>query len=77
MNRKGITAVPIALFRVAAKLAENPVMNRYATNIPMREMKNDGRRPSLSVLILAVTENSKFQRAFMSDGKIGPHQDQH
>jgi len=36
MNRKGITAVPIALFRVAAKLAENPVMNRYATNIPMR-----------------------------------------
>jgi hypothetical protein len=63
MKSRGMTAVPKDCFLVAANPAESPVMSAYDTSIPDNDMKNDCRRPSFSVLMLAVTAKIKFQIA--------------
>ena len=63
MNKKGITAAPTEWFLDLAKPAERPMTTIYEHIIPRTDVRNKGRRPTLSHDAAATAARMRFQRA--------------
>jgi hypothetical protein len=61
MNKKGMTAMPVASAPPTANAPDRPVTRVKPTSMIAADARNRGRRPSRSTEKAAATENSKFQ----------------
>lgn len=56
-----MTATPAVVLPEVAKVAERPMTIAYEQNMPMKEVRNSGRRPKRSTLRPALTATMRFQ----------------